>query len=191
MTIKGYLFLALSATSFAACGSTTATKNPNTSEKAAVSRNVTSQKVKGIKGPSSYKSPASSTTQIAPNLPTTTAAIPPTTSRPSSPAPRPSGLEYGPGPQATYSVQPQPPPHSCHYTFIGTDPLPDPHCTPGALNPRVTQGVIDSTICKSAIHPLLGRRRALPSQKKGLRRKRIVTWDLFGLPSTTIWYLWN
>ncbi len=149
MTIKGYLILALSATLFAACGSTTATKNPNTSGQATVSSNMTSQKVKGIKGPSSYKSPASSTTQIAPNLPTTTAAIPPTTSRPSSPAPRPSGLEYGPGPQATYSVQPQPPPHSCHYTFIGTDPLPDPHCTPGALNPRVTQGVIDSTICKS------------------------------------------
>ncbi|WIX98789.1 hypothetical protein QRX60_32620 [Amycolatopsis mongoliensis] len=28
-------------------------------------------------------------------------------------------------------------------------PLPDPVCTPGALNPDVTQGTIDSTICVS------------------------------------------
>lgn len=53
----------------------------------------------------------------------------------------------GPGPMAIYSVQAQPPPGSCHYSFVGTFPLPDPNCTPGAINPDVTQSNIDSTIC--------------------------------------------
>jgi hypothetical protein len=46
-------------------------------------------------------------------------------------------------------VQPQPPPGSCH--AIGTGPYsrPDPHCTPGALNPAVTQATIGRTICLS------------------------------------------
>jgi hypothetical protein len=63
----------------------------------------------------------------------------------------------GPGAMATYSVQPQPPPGSCHYTFVGTFPLPDPSCTPGAINPDVTQSNIGSTICSggytSSIRP--------------------------------------
>ena len=46
-------------------------------------------------------------------------------------------------------MEPQPPAGSCRYTFVGSDPLPDPHCTPGALNPQVTQGTIESTICRS------------------------------------------
>jgi hypothetical protein len=51
-----------------------------------------------------------------------------------------AGIPYGPGPRAHYTVQPQPPPGSCHYRFTSAhQPLPDPHCTPGALNPRVTQ----------------------------------------------------
>ena len=48
-----------------------------------------------------------------------------------------------------YTVQPQPAPGSCHYTYVGADPLPDPHCTPGAINPQVNQGNISSTICQS------------------------------------------
>jgi hypothetical protein len=46
-------------------------------------------------------------------------------------------------------VQPQQAPGSCHYTYIGSDPLPDRSCTPGAVNPQVTQADIDSTICRS------------------------------------------
>jgi hypothetical protein len=49
----------------------------------------------------------------------------------------------------TYVVEPQPPAGSCHYSNVGADPLPDPHCTPGALNPQVSQGTLTSTICKS------------------------------------------
>jgi hypothetical protein len=35
---------------------------------------------------------------------------------------------------------------SCSQAYL---PLPDPSCTPGALNPDVTQSTIDSTICVS------------------------------------------
>lgn len=61
----------------------------------------------------------------------------------------PSGVQYGPGPMTTYAVQPQPAPGDCHYTYVGSDPLPDPACTPGALNPDVTQATIGTTICQS------------------------------------------
>lgn len=84
-------------------------------------------------------------------------ATSPPTSAPGSlrPAPStttatsPSGLRYGPGPRATYTVQPQSATGSCHYRFEGSDPLPDPKCTPGALNPRVTAATVASTICTS------------------------------------------
>jgi len=66
-----------------------------------------------------------------------------------SSAPPGPGIEVGPGPQSTYSVQTQPPPGSCHYRTSGAYSLPDPRCTPGAINPRVTQADISSTICVS------------------------------------------
>lgn len=56
-------------------------------------------------------------------------------------------LTVGPGP-TVYRVEAQPFPGSCHYSYIDTDPLPDPICTPGAINPRVTQTDISSTICR-------------------------------------------
>ncbi|BBX82214.1 hypothetical protein [Mycolicibacterium aubagnense] len=60
-----------------------------------------------------------------------------------------SGLAYGPGPTA-YSVQPQPAAGSCQYRYTASaEPLPDPVCTPGAANPKVTQSNLDSTVCKS------------------------------------------
>lgn len=46
-------------------------------------------------------------------------------------------------------VQTQPPAGSCHERGSGLFALPDPHCTPGALNPSVTQRSIGSTICSS------------------------------------------
>jgi hypothetical protein len=66
-----------------------------------------------------------------------------------APPPVASGIQIGPGVLATYAVQPQPAPGSCHYTYIGNYPLPDPHCTPGAISPQVTQANINSTICSS------------------------------------------
>jgi hypothetical protein len=44
-------------------------------------------------------------------------------------------------------VQPQPPPGSCQARGSGAYSLPDPHCTPGAISPAVTQANIRSTIC--------------------------------------------
>jgi hypothetical protein len=55
----------------------------------------------------------------------------------------------GPGTQATYSAESQPAPGTCHYRYEGGDPLPDPTCTPGAVNPQVTQGDVGSTICRA------------------------------------------
>lgn len=44
-------------------------------------------------------------------------------------------------------VQPQPASGSCHARGTGLQSRPDPACTPGALNPAVTQATIDRTIC--------------------------------------------
>ena len=63
-----------------------------------------------------------------------------------------AGPVAGPGPQATYRVQPQPAPGTCHYVVVSAsagDYLPDPHCTPGATNPKVTQADLASTVCKT------------------------------------------
>lgn len=46
-------------------------------------------------------------------------------------------------------IQPQPPVGSCHARGRSLFSLPDPRCTPGALNPAVTQSDIQRTICRS------------------------------------------
>jgi hypothetical protein len=59
----------------------------------------------------------------------------------------PNGLRY-----ATASnrvVQRQPPAGSCRARGHGLYSRPDPRCTPGALNPAVTQATIARTICRS------------------------------------------
>lgn len=40
-------------------------------------------------------------------------------------------------------------PGTCHMSSDHGQPLPDPHCTPGAVNPAVTQASVSSTICRS------------------------------------------
>ncbi|MBV8928225.1 MAG: hypothetical protein JO152_03765 [Mycobacteriaceae bacterium] len=58
-------------------------------------------------------------------------------------------VPVGPGP-TNYSVQPQPPPGTCHYRAAGNgDTLPDPNCTPGATNPKVSEDTLATTICKT------------------------------------------
>jgi hypothetical protein len=72
-----------------------------------------------------------------------------------------SGASFGAAPAARESasglafstassrvVQPQPAPGSCRRRGSGLDALPDPRCTPGALNPAVTQASIGATICR-------------------------------------------
>ena len=95
---------------------------------------------------------AASTAAASTTQPTSTTASspPPTSVASTTTAPTfPSGIQVGPGPQAHYTVQPQPAPGSCQYSYSGSYPLPDPRCTPGAVNPAVTQANISSTICSA------------------------------------------
>src|SRR5947209_6316443 len=56
-----------------------------------------------------------------------------------------SGLGYSRA--SNQAVQSQPLPGSCHAIGSRLYSRPDPRCTPGALNPRVTQATIRRTIC--------------------------------------------
>jgi hypothetical protein len=57
-------------------------------------------------------------------------------------------LRVGAGPEGHYLVEDQPPAGSCTYrTAADGQTLPDPVCTPGAVNPDVTADTLDSTIC--------------------------------------------
>lgn len=58
----------------------------------------------------------------------------------------PNGLAYSSA--GAGIVQRQPAPGSCHARGSGLYSTPDPLCTPGALNPAVTDATIDSTICR-------------------------------------------
>ncbi len=58
---------------------------------------------------------------------------------------RARGLAYSSA--SAHVVQAQPPPGSCHPIGTGLYSRPDPRCTPGALNPAVTQASIGTTIC--------------------------------------------
>jgi hypothetical protein len=60
-------------------------------------------------------------------------------------APLPLGLVYSTA--SNDLVQSQPAPSSCHAIGSGLYEWPDPSCTPGALNPAVTQATIYRTIC--------------------------------------------
>ena|SRR5271166_3791651 len=104
----------------------------------------------------SHTGASSASTIVATSITTTTTAPPattappPTTEAPTTTSPTlASGIQVGPGPQTTYTVQPQAAPGSCHYAYSGPYPLPDPRCTPGAINPHVTQANISSTICSA------------------------------------------
>ena len=50
---------------------------------------------------------------------------------------------------SAHVVQSQPPPGSCHARGHGLYSLPDPRCTPGAVDPAVTQADIGQTICRA------------------------------------------
>src|SRR5262249_32304563 len=96
-------------------------------------------------------SPSPSTTRArAPRTrPPETRSAPRTTTPPTTATLRASTpIEIGPGPQSPYTVQTQPAPGSCNYRASGAYPLPDPRCTPGAINPLVTQANLATTICR-------------------------------------------
>ena len=72
---------------------------------------------------------------------TSTAGDAPTTS-----GRAPTGLAYSAA--SAHAVQTMPAPGSCHYRGSGLYTQPDPRCSPGALNPAVTQANIEQTICR-------------------------------------------
>ena len=123
------LVAALLATILAGCGQQTSSTNTNT--------NTTRLTASG--------SSRSSTGSVATREASTTAR---TSGRRSSGAGRRSerGLAYSTA--AAQIVQPQPASGSCHATGEGLYSRPDPRCTPGALNPAVTQANIRQTICQ-------------------------------------------
>lgn len=59
----------------------------------------------------------------------------------------PSGLVYSSA--SARVIQRQPAAGSCKPLGSGLNERPDRRCTPGAVNPAVTQSTIDSTICRS------------------------------------------
>ncbi len=96
-----------------------------------------------------------------------------------------SGPVVGPGPQSPYRVQPQPASGTCHYVVVSAsagDYLPDPHCTPGATNPKVTQADLASTVCKTgytaSIRPpasITGREKKASEAAYGFHGKAATT----------------
>ena len=76
-------------------------------------------------------------------------------------------VPVGPGPQTTYSVRAQGTTGHCHYRHTASgQPLPDRRCTPGALNPRVTQSTIKTTICRSGYTSTIRPPEAITGQEK-------------------------
>ncbi|HEY4897680.1 MAG TPA: hypothetical protein VII01_16540 [Solirubrobacteraceae bacterium] len=59
----------------------------------------------------------------------------------------PSGLSYSSA--SGHSLQRQPPAGACHARGSGIYARPDARCTPGTLNPAVTQASIATTICRA------------------------------------------
>jgi hypothetical protein len=125
------LVAAVLATILAGCGQQTTSANTNTNT------NTTPL--------TASDASTSSTSSVATREASTTARTP---GRRSSGAGRKSerGLAYSTA--SAQIVQPQPASGSCHAIGAGLYSRPDPRCTPGALNPAVTQANIRQTICR-------------------------------------------
>ncbi|HYY11032.1 MAG TPA: hypothetical protein VE781_08840 [Kineosporiaceae bacterium] len=74
--------------------------------------------------------------------------VPASGSASGTPAGTGPSLATGPGPQPRYTVHQAPAAGSCRYRYVRSKPLPDPSCTPGAVNPQVTEQTLRSTICR-------------------------------------------
>jgi len=107
----------------------------------------------------------------------------------------PSGLPYSTA--SASIVQPQPATGYCHARGSGLYSLPDHRCTPGAVNPAVTQASIGSTICRSGWSATVRPPPSITSREKrasllaygdGARRSgfeydHLVALDLGGAPN--------
>jgi hypothetical protein len=130
------VLLALAACGSTAMSATRATRATRATGATRATRAARATDATGATGATSSPVPASAA------VPTTTAPAVATS------IPHGTGLQVGPGALVDYTVQPQPGPGSCHYSWVGPYPLPDPICTPGAVDPQVTQDNLSSTICR-------------------------------------------
>ena len=80
----------------------------------------------------------------------TTAGSLPTASPPAAaPGPTPGlVVANGPGWHGEAVDGPAPAAGSCHYRLVDGVTLPDPACTPGAVDPAVTEGTLPQTLCR-------------------------------------------
>jgi hypothetical protein len=69
----------------------------------------------------------------------------------------------------------------CHLTGQGALWLPDPRCTPGALNPAVDQANLDSTVCVSGYSASI---RPPSTYTSSLKRAQMAAWGITGATST-------
>jgi hypothetical protein len=75
-------------------------------------------------------------------------------------------VPVGPGP-TQYAVQEQPAPGTCHYRAAAdTETLPDPACTPGATNPKVTPDTLATTICRKGYTTSIRPPKAITNAEK-------------------------
>jgi hypothetical protein len=63
-------------------------------------------------------------------------------------------------------VQRQPAAGTCHATSSGLYAMPDPRCTPGALNPAVTQATLATTICRGGWTSTVRPRESITAREK-------------------------
>jgi hypothetical protein len=102
--------------------------------------------------------------------------------------PRPSGF-FTPAPEIASPLDKTAAPSSALPTSLTSapavtcharGPLPDPSCTPGALNPRVTQATIGTTICVSG---WTGTIRPPTSYTNALKVEQMRAYGLTGVPA--------
>lgn len=106
---------------------------------------------------------------IAHSAPTTSAATP-----------ADQAIPAGPGP-TQYTVQPQPAAGTCSYRYTAAgQPLPDPHCTPGATNPKVTQSNLNVTICRAGYSKSIRPRVSITNAEKRANAKAYSFTGSFG-----------
>ncbi len=90
------------------------------------------------------------------------------------------GLPPRPGDGASATVQPQPAANSCRARGTGQFALPDPRCTPGAINPAVTPATLDRTICRPGWTATVRPRESVTSAEKSAS---MLAYGLTGSPS--------
>jgi hypothetical protein len=92
----------------------------------------------------------------------------------------PSGLAYSSA--SAHTIQNQRPAGSCHAIGSGIYARPDPRCTPGAVNPAVSQATIGSTICRA------GWTSTVRPPESVTEPEKFASMRAYGLPGSASFY---